>query len=129
MMYAASPPASAPQSRTKGIEMEATSPASPASPDSQGGLASSLHHMIDETDQLLRSAAASGDQKFQVVREKMVEQMRQMRVQLNELEAVGRQKAREAARMTDETVHAHPYGAMAVAAAAGMLIGFLAARR
>jgi ElaB/YqjD/DUF883 family membrane-anchored ribosome-binding protein len=33
------------------------------------------------------------------------------------------------ARQADETVQAHPYGAMGVAAAAGLLIGFLAARR
>lgn len=109
--------------------MEATSPATPASAEKQGGLANSLRHMIDETDQLLKSAAASGDQKFQVVRDKVLEQMRQMRVQLGELEEIGLQKAKEAARATDVTVHAHPYGAMAVAAAAGVLIGFLAARR
>ncbi len=108
--------------------MEATDPAIPAAED-KSSLADALRRMIDETEQLLRSAASSGDQKFQVVREKLVEQMRQMRTQLAEYDEIGRQKAKDAARATDESVHAHPYAAMAVAAAAGMLIGFLAARR
>ena len=110
--------------------MEASSsPTTTAATEATQGLASSLRHMIDETDQLLKSAAASGDQKFQGIRDKVLEQVRQMRVQLTELAEAGLQKAKDAARAADETVHAHPYGAMAVAAAAGVLIGFLAARR
>jgi ElaB/YqjD/DUF883 family membrane-anchored ribosome-binding protein len=108
--------------------MESTSSSMTATEGSQG-LANSLRHMIDETDQLLKSAAASGDQKFQGIRDKVLEQVRQMRVQLAELEEAGLQKAKDVAKATDDTVHAHPYGAMAVAAAAGVLIGFLAARR
>jgi ElaB/YqjD/DUF883 family membrane-anchored ribosome-binding protein len=38
-------------------------------------------------------------------------------------------KARQAARAADRTVHAHPYGAIGLAAAVGALVGFLAARR
>ncbi len=100
-----------------------------AATEGKPGLADSLRNMIDETDQMLKSAASAGDQKFQGMREKVLEQMRQMRGQLAELELVSMQKAKDVARATDESVHAHPYGAMAVAAAAGILIGFLAARR
>lgn len=100
-----------------------------AATESKPGLANSLRSMIDETDQMLKSAASAGDQKFQGMRDKVLEQMRQMRTQLTEFEQVGMQKAKDVARATDESVHAHPYGAMAVAAAAGILIGFLAARR
>ena len=99
------------------------------STESQPGQASSLRTMIDDTDQLLKSVASAGDQKFQGMRDRILEQMRQMRTQLSELEQVGLQRAKDMARATDESVHAHPYGAMAVAAAAGVLIGFLAARR
>jgi len=52
-----------------------------------------------------------------------------MRSQLDELEDSAIHKARHAARATDRTVHSHPYGAMGIAAAAGLLIGFLAATR
>ena len=93
------------------------------------GLAHSLRHMVDEADQFLKAAAQTGDEKFDAVRDKFVEQVRQMRAQLDELEDSAIHKARHAARVADRTVHSHPYGAMGIAAAVGLLIGFLAARR
>lgn len=108
--------------------MEATESTNPAG-DDLPSMAECLRRVLDDTDQLLKSAAASGDQKFQAAREKVVAQMVLAREQLAALDAAGRQKAREAARVTDEAVHEHPYGAMAVAAAAGVLIGLIVARR
>jgi len=93
------------------------------------GFAHSLRHMVDEADDFLKAAAQSGDEKFDAVRGQFVEQVRQMRAQLDELEDSAIQKARHAARTTNEAVHSHPYGAIGIAAAAGLLIGFLAARR
>jgi ElaB/YqjD/DUF883 family membrane-anchored ribosome-binding protein len=95
----------------------------------QEGLAHSLRHMVDEADQFLKAATQSGDAKFDAVRDKFVEQVRQMRVQLDELEDSAIHKARRAARTTALVIQSHPYGAMGIAAAAGLLIGFLAARR
>lgn len=92
-------------------------------------LTKDLRQMIDETDQFLKSAATSGDEAFDAVRGKLAEQLRQMQGQLDDLEQAGLARARRAARVADDTVHAHPYGAMGMAAAAGLLVGFLAARR
>ena len=61
--------------------------------------------------------------------DELAEQLRQMQGQLDYLEQAGLARARKAARVADESVHAHPYGAMGIAAAAGLLVGFLAARR
>jgi ElaB/YqjD/DUF883 family membrane-anchored ribosome-binding protein len=97
--------------------------------NSKQGLAQSLRHMIDEADQLLKSAAATGDEKFNAVREQIVDQVRRMREQLDELEETAVYQARRAARATDTAVHEHPYSAMGIAAAVGLLIGFLAASR
>lgn len=97
--------------------------------DGKEGLAHSLRHLVDEADHFLAAAAQSGDQKFDAVRGQFVEQVRQMRAQLDELEDSALQKARHAARTADLAVHNHPYGAIGIAAAAGLLIGFLAARR
>ena len=44
-----------------------------------------LRHMVDEIDTYLRSAADSGDQKFNAVRDKLAVQVREMRAQLDEL--------------------------------------------
>ena len=93
------------------------------------GIAKGLDNVVDEAQQLLKSAADSGDARFQVLRDKFVVQVRQMREHLEDLQDAAVEKAKEAARTTDDAVHEHPYGAMGIAAAAGLLIGFLIARR
>ncbi|HJV61368.1 MAG TPA: hypothetical protein VJ743_10515 [Albitalea sp.] len=110
-----------------------TTTATPSSPsatsDGKESLAHSLRHMVDEADQFLKAAARSGDEKFDTARDKLLGQIREMRAQLDELEDTAAYKARKAARAADQAAHSHPYGAMGIAAAAGLLIGFLAARR
>jgi ElaB/YqjD/DUF883 family membrane-anchored ribosome-binding protein len=110
------------------IDMNTTTPTETRG-NGQEALASSLRHMVDEADQFLKAAAQSGDARFDAVRDRFVEQVREMRLQLDELEDSAVHKARRAARTADLAVQSHPYGAMGIAAAAGLLIGFLAARR
>ena len=88
-----------------------------------------LRHMVDEIDTYLRSAADNGDQRFNQVRERMAQQVREMRAQLDQLNQATLERVKRAAQQADQTVHSHPYSAMGVAAAAGLLIGFLASRR
>lgn len=95
----------------------------------QAAVSHNLRHMVDEIDTFLKSAADTGDQRFNAVRDRLVEQVREMRGQIDELNQATLARVKRAARQADDTVHAHPYGAMGVAAAAGLLIGFLAARR
>jgi ElaB/YqjD/DUF883 family membrane-anchored ribosome-binding protein len=97
--------------------------------DAKQGLANNLRRMVEEADHLLASAADTGDQAFDAVRDQFSEQVRQMRAQLDDLEDAALYRARRAARAANHTVHEHPYGAMGVAAAVGLLIGFLASRR
>ena len=87
-----------------------------------------LRHMVDEIDTFLKSAADSGDERFKQVREKLEAQVREMRHQLAELNDAALARIRRAAQTADQTVQSHPYGAMGIAAAAGLLIGFLASR-
>jgi len=95
----------------------------------QAAVSHNLRHMVDEIDTFLKSAADTGDQRFNAVRDRLVEQVREMRGQIDELNQATLERVKRVARQADDTVHAHPYGAMGVAAAAGLLIGFLAARR
>ena len=97
--------------------------------DGKDALASSLRHMVDEADQFLKTAARSGDDGLDAARQRLADQVRTLRAQLEELEDEAVHKARRAARAADRTIHTHPYGAMGLAAAAGLLIGFLASRR
>jgi len=93
------------------------------------GLAHNLRRMVEETEKFLQAAAQTGDEKFMTIRGQLAEQVRNMRRQLDELEDNAVHKARHAARVADQTIHGHPYGAIGVAAAVGLLVGFLAARR
>jgi ElaB/YqjD/DUF883 family membrane-anchored ribosome-binding protein len=92
-------------------------------------LATSLKHMVDEADQLLKSAQGAGSDKFNAARDKFETQLRHARAELAELEDKAVHNAKRAARATDEAVHEHPYTAMTVSAAVGLLLGLLIARR
>jgi ElaB/YqjD/DUF883 family membrane-anchored ribosome-binding protein len=93
------------------------------------GLAHNLRRMVEETESFLQAAAQTGDEKFMTIRGQLAEQVRNMRWQLDELEDNAVHKARHAARVADQTIHGHPYGAIGVGVAIGLLVGFLAARR
>lgn len=88
-----------------------------------------LRNLVHDTEQLLKSAARSGDDGLAELRLRLETQLRHLRNRLGDLEAGAADRAREAARATDHAVRAHPYGAIGLAAAAGLLIGFLVARR
>jgi ElaB protein len=88
-----------------------------------------LRQMVDQLDSALKSAADSGDAKFDAARDRLTMQVQAMRHQLDELNEAAVARMKRAARQADEAVHAHPYGAIGAAAAAGLVVGFLAARR
>lgn len=92
-------------------------------------MAQSLRHLVDEAEHFLTSSIATGDEAFETVRDQLAKQVRQMREQLDELEEGALQRARRAARAADRAVHDRPYSAMGIAAALGLLVGFLATRR
>jgi ElaB/YqjD/DUF883 family membrane-anchored ribosome-binding protein len=97
------------------------------------GLKADLKHdvrnIVNDTEQLLKAAARNGNDGLDELRARLETQLRHLRSQLGELEAGAVHQARTAARSADERVRAHPYGAIGIAAAAGLLIGFLVARR
>lgn len=97
--------------------------------NSKEDVSRTLRRLVDEADRALKSAARTGDEKFDAARDQFVDQVRQIRSQLDEVEDTAAYRARRAARAADRSLHEHPYSAIGIAAAAGLLIGFLAARR
>jgi len=97
--------------------------------NTQDRLARNLRHIVEDADHLLKTAVKSGDAQFDALRERFEGQLRRMRLQLDELEDSAMHKARQAARATDEAAHSHPYAAIGLGAAAGLLIGWLLTRR
>lgn len=92
-------------------------------------LAQGLHHIVDEAERMLGSAVDSGDERLDEARAKFAAQVRQMRAQLDDLQDSALTRARHAARRADLAAHDHPYAAMGIAAAAGLLLGSLLALR
>ena len=103
--------------------------ASTAAAEARQGLAESLRRLVGEADELLSAASATGDKAFDAARDHLTDQLGRMRSELEALEDAAAYGTRKAVRAADRSVHEHPYGAMAVAAAVGLLVGFLAARR
>lgn len=92
-------------------------------------LAQSLQHMVDETEQLLRSARNSGSEHLEVLRDKLEAQLQKLRSELAALRENTAHHMRRAAHAADTTAHEHPYAAMGLAAGVGLLIGMLITRR
>jgi uncharacterized protein (TIGR03382 family) len=88
-----------------------------------------LRALAEDAEALLKATARAGDEKYDATRERLRDELHHLRVRLGELESSAAARVKSAARHTDEAVHAHPYSAMGAAALAGLLLGFLMARR
>ena len=96
---------------------------------SEDNVSQHLRALADEAEALLKATANAGDQTYEAVRARLREEMQRMRERLSELEAAAAAQVKYAARVTDETVHQHPYAAMGLAALGGLLVGVVLARR
>jgi ElaB/YqjD/DUF883 family membrane-anchored ribosome-binding protein len=85
--------------------------------------------VIADAENLLRATANQAGEQIAVARERIQDSLHQAKVKLAEAELVVRERARQAARYTDEYVHDNPWQAIGVAAGIGLLLGILLARR
>jgi ElaB/YqjD/DUF883 family membrane-anchored ribosome-binding protein len=114
--------------------MDSTIAAAPNTPtrdsrDQRQRLARSLQAMVDEADQLLRSAQLQGSEKLTALHDKLELQLHEARKELGILREDATHNMRRAAHAADRTVHQHPYAAVGMAAALGAVLGMLIARR
>jgi ElaB/YqjD/DUF883 family membrane-anchored ribosome-binding protein len=109
------------------MDTPTTAPSTAAPTDDR--VAQHLRTLADEADALLKATARAGDEKFDASRERLRGEVAHLRARLSELEAAAETHLKNAAHRSNEAVHAHPYAAMGVAAAAGLLLGTLLARR
>lgn len=92
-------------------------------------LVTDFRAVIADAEELLRATAGQAGDKANTARAKIEERLGEARRRLNEAEANIANKARDAAKATDEMVHEHPWKAVGVAAAVGFLLGMLVHRR
>ena len=96
---------------------------------SKGKLAADLKIIIADAEELLRATAGQMGEKAAVARERIQESLRVAKIRLTDAEEIVVDKAKAAARATDDYVNEHPWGAVGIAAAAGLVIGMLISRR
>ena len=92
-------------------------------------LVSDLKAVLHDAEDLLKATANDVGEKASVAREKLNKTIDQAKVKLTEVEASVRDKGKEAAKATDDYVHEHPWQAVGVAAAIGLLLGLAVSRR
>ncbi|MBE9607728.1 DUF883 family protein [Chitinilyticum piscinae] len=85
--------------------------------------------LLKDAEQLLAEAAASGGAEAQALYARVAERLRLAKGQLLEAEQVVINRAKQAAKATDTYVHDHPWQAVGIAAAVGVLVGMLISRR
>jgi ElaB/YqjD/DUF883 family membrane-anchored ribosome-binding protein len=92
-------------------------------------IAGDIRTVIADGEDLLKAAADVSGEGFAAAREKFAEKLGSARASLADASRAAVGKARETSAAADAYVHGSPWTAVGIAAAAGILIGFLAARR
>lgn len=95
--------------------------------DLQDRITEGLRHAVNDADALIKSGLKQGDEQAQALRDRLASRLQHSREQLEMLEHEAMLRARSAARAVDTQVHAHPYAAIGVAAAVGVIAGLLVA--
>ena len=92
-------------------------------------LISDMKVVLADVEDLLKSAAAASGETAVALREKAAAKLKLATEKLSGLQEAALIKGKEAAKLTDEYVHANPWKAVGMAAAAGFLIGLLVNRK
>ena len=95
----------------------------------KGRMAGDFRTMITDSEELLKAAATVSGEGFAAARTKFEETLRRAKATLADASQPVFDRARETAAVADDYVHGNPWTAVGVAIAAGVLIGFLAAKR
>lgn len=85
--------------------------------------------VVTDTEELLKATANQTGERIAAARTRMEESLATTKKQLADLEENAVEKAKAAARATDQLVHDNPWKSVAVAAGVGFLLGMLIHRR
>ena len=92
-------------------------------------LVADMKIVIADAEDLLKATANAAGDKVSAGRARMEDSLRSARIKLAEAQEVVVDKAKAAARATDDYVHANPWRAVSSAAGAGLVLGLLISRR
>ena len=97
--------------------------------DGRERLVDDVAAVLAEAEEMLKRASLETGDKARDLRSKVETQLLRAKLKLQEIEGEAVDRAKVAARATDDYVRDHPWHAVGVAAAAGLLVGLLMNRR
>jgi ElaB/YqjD/DUF883 family membrane-anchored ribosome-binding protein len=97
--------------------------------ENQEALMSDLQDALSDTEAMLNDIASDGGQMAKDLRQKLTENLQNVKAKLIETEELVTEKAKFAAKATDDYVRENPWQSVGVAAGVGFLIGMLVSRR
>ena len=97
--------------------------------DQTSNLLDQSQEILHKTEKLIADAANATGKEAEALQARILSGLREAKSRLTDAEEVALEKARNAARATDEYVHEHPWKAIGIGAAVGVVIGMLIARR
>jgi ElaB/YqjD/DUF883 family membrane-anchored ribosome-binding protein len=96
---------------------------------SKDKLVADMKVVIADAEELLKATASAAGDRVSAARSRMEDSLRTARIKIAEAQEVVVDKAKAAARATDDYVHANPWRSVGIAAGAGLVIGMLISRR
>jgi len=92
-------------------------------------MAGDFQNMITDSENLLKAAASVSGEGFTAARSKFEKKLQNAKLALEDASQPVIDTTRKSAAAADEYVRGNPWTAIGVAVAAGLLIGFLTAKR
>jgi len=92
-------------------------------------LLADVKNVVAEAENLLKKAKSTGAESYAAVRAELEDKLSDTIVRLQEVQEELKERARHAARATDDYVHENPWKSMGVVAAVGIVVGLLLSRR
>lgn len=88
-----------------------------------------LRLVLTDAEELLRATAGQAGEKVAAARERATRSIQVARERIAQAGYAAAEQTRLAARLTDDYVHENPWAAVGAAAAIGLVIGMLIARK
>jgi ElaB/YqjD/DUF883 family membrane-anchored ribosome-binding protein len=92
-------------------------------------LIADMKTVLADAEDLLQATAETAGERVGAARARAAKTLKEAKAKLADLDDVVVNRAKDAARSTDEYVREHPWGAVGIAAAAGLVVGLLISRR
>jgi ElaB/YqjD/DUF883 family membrane-anchored ribosome-binding protein len=96
---------------------------------SKDKLVADMKVVMADAEELLKATASAAGDKVSAARARMEDSLRTARIKVAEAQEVVADRAKAAARATDDYVHANPWRAVGIAGGVGLVIGMLISRR